>query len=98
MVSPKIEEFVIMLQVERIEPVDVSALKKTTNTSKVYDLSNEKNDNTWILVAHKRKKYQGTSKFRLQNSTQNQVESFSTMRRHKIQHQIEVHECFITKC
>uniref|UniRef100_M1D8L2 Uncharacterized protein n=1 Tax=Solanum tuberosum TaxID=4113 RepID=M1D8L2_SOLTU len=63
--SPKIEEDVIILQFGSIEPVEVSALKKTTNTSKVNDFSNKKNDDTWILVAHKRQKHQGTSKLQL---------------------------------
>uniref|UniRef100_M1DNW5 Uncharacterized protein n=1 Tax=Solanum tuberosum TaxID=4113 RepID=M1DNW5_SOLTU len=47
------------------EPVEVSALKKTTNTSKVDDFSNKKNDDTWILVTRKRQKHQGTSKLPL---------------------------------
>ncbi|KAH0658321.1 hypothetical protein KY289_027069 [Solanum tuberosum] len=63
--SPKIEEDVIILQFGSFEPVEVSALKKTTNTSKVDYFSNKKNDNTWILVSCKRKKHQGTSKLRL---------------------------------
>ncbi|KAG5600007.1 hypothetical protein H5410_031377 [Solanum commersonii] len=63
--SPKIEEDVIILQFGSFEPVEVSALKKTTNTSKVDDLSNKKNDDTWILVACKRQNHQGTSKLRL---------------------------------
>ncbi|KAG5604446.1 hypothetical protein H5410_025938 [Solanum commersonii] len=60
--SPKIEEDVIILQFGSFEPVEVSALKKTTNTSKVDDFSNKNNDDTWILVARKRQKHQGTSK------------------------------------
>ncbi|KAH0780950.1 hypothetical protein KY290_000548 [Solanum tuberosum] len=63
--SPKIEEDVIILQFGSFEPVEVSALKKTTNTSKVDDFSNKKNNDTWILVARKRQKHQGTSKLRL---------------------------------
>ncbi|KAH0639769.1 hypothetical protein KY285_036355 [Solanum tuberosum] len=65
MVSPKIEEGVIILQFGSFEPLEVSALKKTTNTSKVDDFSNKKNDDTWISVARKRQKHQGTSKLRL---------------------------------
>ncbi|KAG5580377.1 hypothetical protein H5410_051004, partial [Solanum commersonii] len=41
MVSPKIEEGVIILQFGTFEPVEVSALKKTTNTSNIDDFSNE---------------------------------------------------------
>ncbi|KAH0651255.1 hypothetical protein KY285_031374 [Solanum tuberosum] len=62
---PKIEEDVIILQFESFEPVEVFVLKKTTNTSKVDDFSNKKNDDTWILVARKRQKHQETSKLRL---------------------------------
>ncbi|KAH0776169.1 hypothetical protein KY290_007580 [Solanum tuberosum] len=62
MASPKIEYSVIILQFGSFEPVKFSALKKTTNTSKVYDFFSEKNANTWILVARKRQKCQGTSK------------------------------------
>ncbi|KAK4740182.1 hypothetical protein R3W88_003879 [Solanum pinnatisectum] len=51
--SPKIEKDVIILQFGSIEPIKVSALKKTTNTSKVDDFSNKKNDDTWILVKAK---------------------------------------------
>ncbi|KAG5590082.1 hypothetical protein H5410_040596 [Solanum commersonii] len=36
------------------EPVEVSALKKTTNTFKVDDFSNEENGNTWPLVTLKK--------------------------------------------
>ncbi|KAG5582168.1 hypothetical protein H5410_052795, partial [Solanum commersonii] len=61
----KIEEDVIILQFGSFEPVEVSTLKKTTNTSKVDDFSNKKNDDTWILVACKRQTHQGTSKLRL---------------------------------
>ncbi|KAH0754177.1 hypothetical protein KY290_024447 [Solanum tuberosum] len=39
-VLPKIEEYFIILQFGSFEPVKVSALKKTTNTSKVDDFSN----------------------------------------------------------
>ncbi|KAK4737514.1 hypothetical protein R3W88_001211 [Solanum pinnatisectum] len=52
-VSPKVEE------------VEVSALKKTTNTSKVDDFSNEESSDTWTLITLKRQKHQGTSKLRL---------------------------------
>ncbi|KAH0715149.1 hypothetical protein KY284_008054 [Solanum tuberosum] len=64
-VSPKIEEGVIILQFGSFEPVEVSALKKTTNTSKVDDFSKEESSDTWTLVALKRQKHQGTSKLRL---------------------------------
>ncbi|KAK4718035.1 hypothetical protein R3W88_016373 [Solanum pinnatisectum] len=64
-VSPKIEEGVIIVQFGSFELVEVFALKKTTNKSKVDDFSNKKNDDTWILVARQRKKHQGTSKLRL---------------------------------
>ncbi|KAG5598899.1 hypothetical protein H5410_030269 [Solanum commersonii] len=62
MESPKIEEGVIILQFGSFEAIEVFALKKTTNTSKVYDFSIEKNGDTLISIACKRKKHQGTSK------------------------------------
>ncbi|KAH0665077.1 hypothetical protein KY285_026283 [Solanum tuberosum] len=65
MESPKIEEGVIILQFGSFEAIEVSALKKTTNTSKVYDFSIEKNGDTLISIACKRKKHQGTSKLRI---------------------------------
>ncbi|KAH0642300.1 hypothetical protein KY285_033169 [Solanum tuberosum] len=65
MVSPKVEEDVIILQFGNFDPVEDSALKKTTKTSKVDDLSNEESGNTWTLVTLKRQKHQGTSKPRL---------------------------------
>ncbi|KAG5589251.1 hypothetical protein H5410_039765 [Solanum commersonii] len=43
-VSPKIEEGVIILQFGCFEPFEVSTLKKTTNTSKVDDFSNKESD------------------------------------------------------
>ncbi|KAH0660290.1 hypothetical protein KY285_028856 [Solanum tuberosum] len=61
-VSPKIEEDVIILQFGSFEPVEVSALKKTTNTSKVDNFYNKESGDTWTLVTLKRKKHQGTSK------------------------------------
>ncbi|KAG5619500.1 hypothetical protein H5410_004718 [Solanum commersonii] len=61
----QIEEDVIILQFGSFEPVKVSTLKKTTNTSKVDDFSNEENGDTWTLVALRRQKHQGTSKLRL---------------------------------
>ncbi|KAK4718534.1 hypothetical protein R3W88_016872 [Solanum pinnatisectum] len=63
--SPKLEEDVIILQFGRFEPVEIFALKKTTNTSKVDEFSNEESGDTWTLVALKRQKHQGTSKLRL---------------------------------
>ncbi|KAK4723318.1 hypothetical protein R3W88_026097 [Solanum pinnatisectum] len=63
--SPKIEEDVIILQFGSFEPVEISASKKITNTSKVDDFSKEESCDTWTLVALKRQKYQGTSKLRL---------------------------------
>ncbi|KAH0761478.1 hypothetical protein KY290_017551 [Solanum tuberosum] len=64
-VSPKMEEGVIILQFGSFEPIEVSALKKTTNTSKVDGFSNEESSDTWTLIALKRQKHQGTSKLRL---------------------------------
>uniref|UniRef100_M1DBL3 Uncharacterized protein n=1 Tax=Solanum tuberosum TaxID=4113 RepID=M1DBL3_SOLTU len=64
-VSPKIEEGAIILQFESFEPVEVSALRKSTNTSKVDDFSNEESSDTWTLIALKRQKHQGTSKLQL---------------------------------
>ncbi|KAG5616152.1 hypothetical protein H5410_015976 [Solanum commersonii] len=61
-VSPKMEESVIILQYGSFEPVEVSALKKTTNTSKVDGFFNEESSDTWTLIALKRQKNQGTSK------------------------------------
>uniref|UniRef100_M1DWN8 Uncharacterized protein n=1 Tax=Solanum tuberosum TaxID=4113 RepID=M1DWN8_SOLTU len=59
------EEGVIILQFGSFEPIEVSALKKTTNTSKVDGFSNEESSDTWTLIALKRQKHQGTSKLRL---------------------------------
>ncbi|KAG5571226.1 hypothetical protein H5410_060992 [Solanum commersonii] len=56
------------------EPVEVSALKKITITSKVCDFSNEKNDDAWILVTRKRKCIKGLLNSDFQNSEQNQVQ------------------------
>ncbi|KAG5613268.1 hypothetical protein H5410_024549, partial [Solanum commersonii] len=82
--SLKIEEDVIILQFGSFEPVEVFVLKKTTNTSKVDDFSNKKNDDTWILVARKRQKYQGTSKLRLSKvdtkSSTNQLQQCESIR------------------
>ncbi|KAK4721248.1 hypothetical protein R3W88_011481 [Solanum pinnatisectum] len=64
-VSPKIEEGVIILQFGSFEPVEVSALKKTTNTSKLDDFSKEESSDTWTLAALKRQKYQRTYKLRI---------------------------------
>ncbi|KAG5619734.1 hypothetical protein H5410_004952 [Solanum commersonii] len=44
--SPNIEEGIIVLQFGSLEPVEVSAQKKTTNTSKVDGFSNEQNGDT----------------------------------------------------
>ena len=60
--SLKLEEDVIILQFGSFEPVDVSVLKKTTNTSKVDAFFNEESDDTWTLVARKRNNYQVTYK------------------------------------
>ncbi|KAG5575662.1 hypothetical protein H5410_055796 [Solanum commersonii] len=60
--SQKIEYSAILLQFGSFKPVKFFALKKTTNTTKVYDFSNEKNADTWILVARKKQKRQRTSK------------------------------------
>ncbi|KAK4707176.1 hypothetical protein R3W88_033315 [Solanum pinnatisectum] len=83
-VSLKIEENVIILQFGSFEPVEVSALKKTTNTSKVDDFSNEVNGETWTLVALKRQKHQGTSKPRLSkvdtNSSTNQLQQCKSIK------------------
>ena len=65
MASPKIEEDVIIQEFRSFEPVEISALKKTTNISKVDDFFNTESDNNWTLVARKRQKHQGTSKHRL---------------------------------
>jgi len=62
MESPKIKECVIILQFGSFGAIEVSALKKTTNTSKVYDFSIEKNGDTLISIDRKRQKHQGTSK------------------------------------
>ncbi|KAK4732467.1 hypothetical protein R3W88_025455 [Solanum pinnatisectum] len=64
MALPKIEENVIILQFGSFEPVEISALIKTTNTSKVDDFSNEESGDTWTLVTLKRQKHQGTSKIK----------------------------------
>ncbi|XP_027768508.1 uncharacterized protein LOC114074714 [Solanum pennellii] len=56
--SPKIEEDVIILQFGSFEPVEVSVLKKTTNTSKVDAFLNKEVDDTWTLVARKRQNHQ----------------------------------------
>ncbi|KAH0672192.1 hypothetical protein KY284_023279 [Solanum tuberosum] len=83
-VSPKIEEGVIILQFRSFEPVKVSALKKTTNTSKVDDFSNEESSDTWTLIALKRQKHQGTSKLRLSKvdtkSSTNQLQQCESMK------------------
>ena len=63
--SPRIEEDVIILQFGSFEPVEVSALKKTTNTSKVDNFYNKESGDTWTLATLKRQKHQGTSKLRL---------------------------------
>lgn len=39
---PKIEEGIIILLFGSFEPVEFPALKKTTNTSKLHDFSNDK--------------------------------------------------------
>ncbi|KAG5614645.1 hypothetical protein H5410_014469, partial [Solanum commersonii] len=51
---------IIVLQVGKSKPIEVSFFKKTTNTSKVDDFSNEKNGDTGTLIARKRQKYSGT--------------------------------------
>ncbi|KAG5601499.1 hypothetical protein H5410_032869 [Solanum commersonii] len=83
-VSPKIEEGVIRLQFGSFEPVEVSALKKTTNTSKIDDFSNEESSDTWTLVALKRQKHQGTSKLRLskvdKKSSTNQLQQCESIK------------------
>ncbi|KAG5594804.1 hypothetical protein H5410_036036 [Solanum commersonii] len=83
-VSPKIEEGVIILQFGCFEPFEVSTLKKTTNTSKVDDFSNKESDDTWTLVALKRQKNQGTSKLRLSKvntkSNTNQLQQCKSIR------------------
>lgn len=63
--SSNVEEGIIMLQFESFEPNEVFVFKKSTNTSKVHDFSNDKNGDTWTLIAHKRQKHQETSKLRL---------------------------------
>ena len=55
--SLKIEEDVIILQFWSFQPVEVSVLKKTTNTSKVDSLFNEESDDNWTLVARKRQNH-----------------------------------------
>ncbi|KAK4737509.1 hypothetical protein R3W88_001206 [Solanum pinnatisectum] len=50
---------------ERSSLMMLRQLKKTTNTSKVDDFSNEESSDTWTLIALKRQKHQGTSKLRL---------------------------------
>ncbi|KAH0645049.1 hypothetical protein KY284_032933 [Solanum tuberosum] len=84
MVSPKVEEDVIILQFGSFELVEDSALKKTTNTSKVDDFSNEVSGNTWTLVTLKRQKHQGTSKPRLSkvdtNSSTNQLQQCESIK------------------
>ena len=61
--SPKIEEDVIIQEFRSFEPVEISALKKTTNISKVDDFFNKESDNSWTLVAHKRKSIKGLLNF-----------------------------------
>ncbi|KAG5614851.1 hypothetical protein H5410_014675 [Solanum commersonii] len=65
MTSPIIEEGVIILQLGSFKLVEVSTSKKTTNISKVYQFSDGKNGDTWILIACKKKRHQGSSKLYL---------------------------------
>ncbi|KAK4729991.1 hypothetical protein R3W88_022979 [Solanum pinnatisectum] len=83
-VSLKIEEDVIILHFGSFEPVEVSALKKTTNTSKVNDFSNEVSGDTCALVTLKRQNHQGTSKPQLSkvntNSSTNQLQQCESIK------------------
>ena len=84
MASLKIEGDVIILQFGSCEPVEVSVLKKTTNTSKVDTFFNEEGDDTLTLVARKRQNHQGTSKLHLSKvdtkSIMNQLRQCKSMK------------------